>query len=318
MSNPKVSVIIPNYNHAKYLDQRIQSVLNQTYQDFEIIILDDCSPDNGASRAVIEKYRSNPHVSHIVYNEKNSGSTFIQWQKGFSLAKGEIMWIAESDDWCELNFLETLMPYWEKYPDCSVIETSLWDVDSDGNKIYPEKYYSGETIHTDGKEFIKWNLIQSNFYIPNASAVTFRKDIAMSLPSDYMEYKAAGDRLFWIYMLERGNMCKVYKPLSYFRQHAVKVTQKKERDGTQGRENYKINQYLKRQGYIKGLIAVEAFKYYWNNFMTSQYDSEEVRQELLHLWFPWWQRTLLYRAYIDAYYIIYGELYKLKHKMLDK
>jgi len=62
MKNPRVSVIIPNYNHAKYLDQRIQSVLNQTYQDFEVIILDDCSPDNGASRAVIERYRSNPHV----------------------------------------------------------------------------------------------------------------------------------------------------------------------------------------------------------------------------------------------------------------
>ena len=59
--SPTVSVIIPNYNHAPYLKERIDSVLNQTYQDFEVIILDDCSPDNSVE--VIEQYRSNPHVS---------------------------------------------------------------------------------------------------------------------------------------------------------------------------------------------------------------------------------------------------------------
>ena len=110
MHNPLVSVIIPNYCHARYLDQRIQSVLNQTYRNFEVIILDDCSPDDGASRAVIEKYRDNPHVSHIVYNTENSGSPFRQWNKGFGLAKGELIWIAESDDYADERFLEILVP----------------------------------------------------------------------------------------------------------------------------------------------------------------------------------------------------------------
>ncbi len=71
-----VSVILPNYNHAAYLRQRIESILNQTYQDFELIILDDCSPDN--SKDVIEEYRNNSHISHIVYNETNSGYTLKQ------------------------------------------------------------------------------------------------------------------------------------------------------------------------------------------------------------------------------------------------
>lgn len=91
-----VSVIIPNYCHARFLNQRIDSVLNQTYSDYEVIILDDCSTDN--SREIIESYRNHPKISHIVYNEKNSGSTFIQWEKGFELARGEYIWIAESDD----------------------------------------------------------------------------------------------------------------------------------------------------------------------------------------------------------------------------
>lgn len=107
--NPLVSVIIPNYCHARYLDERIQSVLNQTYTNFEVIILDDCSPDNGASKEVIERYRSNPHISQIVYNEQNSGSPFKQWNKGFGLAKGEFIWIAESDDSCDEVLLESLV-----------------------------------------------------------------------------------------------------------------------------------------------------------------------------------------------------------------
>lgn len=105
-NHPLVSIIIPNYNHARFLDERMQSVLGQTYQNFEVIILDDRSTDN--SREVIEKYRSNPKVRKILFNDTNSGSPFRQWKKGMELASGEIVWIAESDDHCEDTFLEKL------------------------------------------------------------------------------------------------------------------------------------------------------------------------------------------------------------------
>src|SRR5882757_6677219 len=70
---PTVSVIVPNYNHARYLRKRIESVLGQTYQDFEVILLDDCSTDN--SREVLVSHRDNPKV-RIDFNENNSGSVF--------------------------------------------------------------------------------------------------------------------------------------------------------------------------------------------------------------------------------------------------
>lgn len=107
-SNPLVSVIVPNYNHARFLDERMETILGQTYQNFEVIILDDKSTDE--SKEVIERYRGNAKVSAIVYNEENSGSPFKQWYKGFQLCKGEIVWIAESDDSCEPTFLESLVP----------------------------------------------------------------------------------------------------------------------------------------------------------------------------------------------------------------
>jgi glycosyltransferase involved in cell wall biosynthesis len=104
---PRVSVVIPNYNHAPYLKERIDSVLNQTFQDFELILLDDCSTDN--SRDIINSYAKNPHVSHIILNEENTRNTFVQWERGIRLASGEYIWIAESDDKCEPTLLEKLV-----------------------------------------------------------------------------------------------------------------------------------------------------------------------------------------------------------------
>lgn len=307
--NPKVSVIIPNYNHAKYLEQRIESVLNQTYQDFEVIILDDCSPDNGASRAVIERYRSNPHVSHIVYNEQNSGSTFIQWKKGFSLAKGEIIWIAESDDWCELNFLETLMPLWEQYPDCSVIQSGVHCFHDDGTNAWKNEH-TGKITYSNGTDFIKYNMVCSGTAIPNASAVTFRKDVAMSLPQDYMEYKSAGDRLFWIYMLERGNYCKIDLPLNHFRIHQNKVSFGKEIDGTQSRERYRINKYLHTKGYYDKLMWAEEQICNWDYLVKYPLFSDETRTSLLNLWFPCWWQGKVYISALRKYKSLYLWMYK--------
>ena len=105
--NLLISVIVPNFNHEKYLAFRLDSIFNQTYSNFEVILLDDCSTDN--SRQILSEYARNEKVSHCIFNEINTGNTFKQWAKGIDLAKGELIWIAESDDFCELNFLEEVV-----------------------------------------------------------------------------------------------------------------------------------------------------------------------------------------------------------------
>jgi glycosyltransferase involved in cell wall biosynthesis len=106
-SAAKVSVIIPNYNHADYLPARIDSVLQQTHQNLEVILMDDCSSDN--SREIITRYAAQDARIRVVLNEQNSGSTFKQWNKGIALARGEYIWIAESDDVADSTFLEKFM-----------------------------------------------------------------------------------------------------------------------------------------------------------------------------------------------------------------
>ena len=240
MNNPLVSVIVPNYCHSRFLDERIMSVLNQTYQNFELIILDDCSPDNGASKAVIEKYRNNPKVSHIVYNEVNSGSTFKQWNKGFELAKGELIWIAESDDSCEVNLLETLVNVLLNNSNIVLSYCSLVRIDENG-KVIQNKNYGRFTrdFEIDGITFMKKYMLIGNI-IYNASAVVFRKKTLNVMPKDYMNFKSAGDHLFWSYILMQGHISYVAAKLNKFRQHSMKVTPNSIKTGITDKEDCKI------------------------------------------------------------------------------
>ena len=125
-----VSIIVPNYNYACYLNVRIASILNQSYTNYELILLDDASTDNSVE--ILEKYKDNPHVSHILVNEKNSGSPFQQWAKGISLARGKWIWIAEADDVAEPTFLEVCLSQISLYPNVECTEVD----DIPGFKIY--------------------------------------------------------------------------------------------------------------------------------------------------------------------------------------
>jgi glycosyltransferase involved in cell wall biosynthesis len=168
---PKVSVIVPNYNHARFLRQRLDSIFNQTFQDFEVIILDDCSTEN--SKEVIEEYRNRSQVSHVVYNETNSGSPFKQWAKGIDLAQGEYIWIAESDDWAEVNFLEIMVSCINSNRNIALVfSASNWVYLDHEDKIL----LHSKIFKMNGIEFIKKRMICGNS-IQNASAVIFRKII---------------------------------------------------------------------------------------------------------------------------------------------
>jgi hypothetical protein len=108
--SPLVSVIVPNYNHAEFLAQRFESIFAQSYRNFELIVLDDASGDN--SIAVIEAARPRGGENfRTVYNAVNSGNIFAQWRKGIDLAQGELIWICESDDFCEPDFLDRMVAH---------------------------------------------------------------------------------------------------------------------------------------------------------------------------------------------------------------
>lgn len=230
---PLISIIVPNYNHANYLVERLVSIFNQTYDNFEVILLDDCSTDN--SRAILLEYAKDPKVSHCVFNEINSGNTFVQWNKGISLAKGEYIWVAESDDFCELNFLEELIkPLIEDKDivlsycqsnrvDENGIVTGTWlnhtdDLDSELFK---------NNFCMDGNEFVEKFLIYKNV-IPNASGVLFKRMRAIEIGSLNLnpKLKYNGDWTFYINLIMNKKIIFVPDSFNNYRHHSQSVIAK--------------------------------------------------------------------------------------------
>ena len=227
-----VSVIVPNYNHSDFLNLRLDSIFNQTFQDFEVIILDDASTD--LSKGVIEKYRTHKKLSHIIYNNVNSGSTFCQWKKGINLAKGEFIWIAESDDFSSLNFIEKLLPYLLFDKDVSIVFSDSNVVDEKSYKIDNTKKWS-PNIHGFRKIFEKSNTVIGRqicfsefcFYniFPNTSSIISRKSVLLKNISFLdVKMKNSGDWKFWFYIALDSKVAYHDESLNYFRKHTSNVT----------------------------------------------------------------------------------------------
>jgi len=218
---PLVSVIIPNYNHASYLKERIVSVLSQTYTNTEVIILDDASNDSSVS--VIGDFIYHPRISKIILNNKNSGSTFLQWMIGMKETQGDYVWIAESDDYSDPLFLNRCMEKLESDQTLTLAFCDTVPVDKEGRPLLNRKNQSssGKYNAIDDKFFYNWFFLNDPFRILNASSCVFRKSLVDSvILQECSKFKFAGDKFFWFNLLSRNPLFYyIDEPLNYQRYH---------------------------------------------------------------------------------------------------
>jgi glycosyltransferase involved in cell wall biosynthesis len=243
---PRVSVIIPNYNHAPYLKQRIGSVLEQTFQDFEVILLDDYSTDD--SRAILSEYASLPRVK-VVFNESNGGSVFKQWNKGLRMAAGEYVWIAESDDYADPEFLATLVGILDRNPKLGLAFCDSWRVLAGEIQEAGELWYGEFEAHYKcdfSENGISYVCRQMAFFgtIPNASAVVFRRSVALDSGFADEGFRLAGDWLFWLNILLRADMAYSSRRLNFYRYHLQTARHKHAKDGVLLEESLQIVDFL--------------------------------------------------------------------------
>jgi glycosyltransferase involved in cell wall biosynthesis len=224
---PLISIIVPNFNHEKYLALRLDSIYSQTYQNFEVILLDDASTDRSID--VLTRYqKAHPQNTRLVVNENNSGGVFHQWTKGLQLAQGDIVWIAESDDWCSDNFLETLTPFFENeavqlaysrtvFMDASSGEPQ-WSINEYLYDIDPQRW-AAPIIETANKIVAEAFAIKN--IIPNASSAIFRNPGAMELLEDqsWQNMRTCGDWIFYLHLIRGGVLAYSPAASNYYRIH---------------------------------------------------------------------------------------------------
>lgn len=227
--SPRLSIVVPNYNHAPFLPERIQSIQRQTFRDYELIVLDDASDDQSLSVLQTELQ----HTEHqLIVNPHNSGSPCSQWLKGISRARGEFIWIAESDDSCTDDFLATLLPCLERGASLAYCRSAAIDAntaDISGSTLYWPDQIDADLWHqpfeTSTQSFCRDLMSRANC-IPNASAVVFRRDQALAclaIGAQLQDRLFTGDWIFWFHYLAQhpGAICFDPQPKSWFRNHGA-------------------------------------------------------------------------------------------------
>lgn len=234
---PRISVVIPSHNYARYMSSRLSSIFAQTVPIFEIIVLDDASTDNSMDIARQTAKDWNRDIV-CIENATPSGSVFRQWHKALDIAQGDWIWIAEADDFCEPDFLERILAGVRKNPAIVMAFTDSRAVDENGSPISPSyrTYYSESAglllendSHFTGESFLRGCLSERNLVL-NVSSALFRKEPLLTAintcQKDLSSLRVAGDWRIYVELLLQKNTEVLYiaKPLNVHRRHADSAT----------------------------------------------------------------------------------------------
>lgn len=277
---PSVSVVVPFYNHEEFIDERLNSILNQNIKDIEIIALDDCSTDN--SVLTVEKYLTDPRVK-VYTNATNSGSPFKQWKKGIELAKSDVIWIAEGDDSCSTNFISQLLPYFDDsliniaYARTEMINEN-GDIQAEVFKPYFDKAYAGKF----DSSYVRTGIEEVNEQLGamctlvNASGLMIRKSSLGETLNEAENFKMCGDWLIYLECLKNGKIAYDINAINYFRRHSASQVKKVEGTSIYFNERSLITGYVFSNFTTTKQLRIKAFDEVdseWERFKYKNSDS---------------------------------------------
>ncbi len=237
MNQPLVSIIMPSYNHGRYIGYAIESVLNQSFSDFELIIIDDFSKDKSVE--LIKNYQKKDTRVAFLFHDRNKGIAKTL-NDGLMLAKGKYIAIIASDDIWKENKLETQLEIFNKNPNIGAIHTNAELINGIGQPIVGNfkqfakrrtDQYSGNLLDalTGGNFICGSSLIFKNFRCNNYNQILFKED-----------FKYLND---WMFFIE---MAKIYL-FYYIEDNLVKYRRSE------------TNTSWDSFGYIKDLVKITIF-----------------------------------------------------------
>ena len=234
---PRISVVVPSFNYARYMKQRLVSIFAQNHPVLEIIVLDDASSDDSVevARATAAEW---DRSLRVIASPRNSGSVFRQWQRAANEARGDWVWIAEADDAADPRLLERLTQALEGADDAVLAFCDSSSIDSGGALVADSyKPYYATTAGTlldqdglhDGPAFVQSCLSERNLIL-NASSVLFRRTALKAALARCGEalfaFRMAGDWRLYIEMLREpgARIAYVAEPLNIHRRHGDSAT----------------------------------------------------------------------------------------------
>ncbi len=210
---PLVSVIITTYNRAGLLPKAIESVLAQTFQDFELIVVDDGSTDQ--TRQVVEAYRD----ARIRYLYQSNRGVSGALNTGFAAAQSEFITQLDSDDCWEPELLATLLPEFEGHPELGVVYARVQAMDDEGRPLAP---ILGAPGHYPGQ--VLASLLYGNFICTIAAIL--RKDCYLQVGRLDESLNGIEDLDIWIRLAQITQFKFVNQVLAHYRVHTGRSTAK--------------------------------------------------------------------------------------------
>jgi glycosyltransferase involved in cell wall biosynthesis len=229
-------------------------VYGQTYPNLKVILLDDASTDN--SLEVLETYLHHPRTQALILSEKNNGSPFLQWRRGIEMAETEWVWIAESDDYCTINFLEALLPGMDN-PECVLAFNELHWVNETGAITREAKPVA--PFMMEGKTFFHKNMLIQN-HMQNVGMAVVRREVALQMDKGWTGYRKSGDYRFFAEMMQQGMVYGSGQPLAFFRRHSQQITTRLEQDDLAYAEKMETYRHLLQKGLLQPADLYEVLR----------------------------------------------------------
>ena len=272
---PNVSVVMAVFNGERYLVEAVESILNQTYRDFEFIIIDDGSTDS--SLEILKRYEKQDQRIQLVVNGENIGPP-LSLNKGIALSKGKYIARMDQDDVSLPDRFKIQIVYLDEHPDIWVLGTNVKRIDEKGKYLNEWKLPVAPTL-------IKWNSIFRNSGVVCHPTVMMRRNL-FDFISGYDESEPFCDdlelwtRLFWLDDIWIGNIVEI---LLFYRVHEKSISIKRSSEQHENSNKIRASLLSKYLNKTVDPITIAAYE-------STQELSKEDAEEIIPVWFETYQK----------------------------